>query len=105
MSEYTTYEPSDLEIRIRYVGTHPDRYDDNHRRRDAEFDRWLAAHDEQVRATERERCAQIADAQYQSAHDHPRIDTDMYERGKSYEASVIAGEIRRPAPAEQKESN
>jgi hypothetical protein len=28
---------------------------------EAEFDRWLAAHDEQIRSAERERCAQIAE--------------------------------------------
>lgn len=45
----------------------------------AEFDRWLAAHDREVAATERERCARIAEAQAIHPDIEPHLTADFRE--------------------------
>jgi NADPH-dependent curcumin reductase CurA len=59
----------------------------------AMFDRAIAAHDEQVRAAERERCAQIVDDY------SPSIENVGWALVRNIAAAI------RATPAEQKESN
>lgn len=54
-------------------------------RREAAFNRWLAAHDAEVAAAERERCARIADAE--GSNSYPGEDA-------GYMAERIAARIR-----------
>lgn len=81
------YTPSDVSVKIAFTYVEDGQSDDLTRDRESAFDRWLAAHDDAIRAEEREKAAQIAEEMAPSRR-------GTYARGQAHTARSIAAAIR-----------
>lgn len=76
------YTPSDLSVKIAFTYVEDGQSEILTRERETAFDRWLAAHDEAVRAEEREKAAQIAERMMRWPYTARDIATVIRAQGK-----------------------
>lgn len=88
------YTPSDVSVKIAFTYVEDGQSDDLTRDRESAFDRWLAAHDEAVRAEEREKTLRnYAQNRYLAFLEHPEVPWHDQPEGTARHYARVAADM------------